>query len=264
MCNLSKVHSHSVFILIIICGVLPSISAATDLHDAVLKGDGNLVTSLLEMDPDINNMGSADGPPLFLAVTVNNLDIAKILIEKGADVEATARTGKLRPMHRAATNNNAEMIRLLVNSGAKVNSRNFEKKTPLIMAAREGNLDAINELIDSEADIDESDRVLKKTPLHYAVGAGQVDAVKLLVTRGADVNAVARRGRTALFHAAMLDSLTRVESTELITYLVNNGALDAADILAEQKSSVVLAGANEAYRPLYDAMIAELERLVSN
>ena len=178
-------------------------------------------------------------------------------------MEATAKRGKLRPIQRAAINNNPEMIELLTSSGAKVNSRNFEKKTPLIMAAWEGNLDAINALLDANAEVDEPERTRKKTPLHFAAWAGQIDAVKLLHSRGADVNYVARRGRTALFHATMLDSLAAANGTEIITYLVENGAKDAASLLTTLKTEGLPSNADEeTYRALYDAMVVELERLV--
>jgi len=57
------------------------------LHDAAAKGDIKTVKELLDKGGDVNEKGRADRTPLMTAAYYGNFDIAKFLIEKGADIE---------------------------------------------------------------------------------------------------------------------------------------------------------------------------------
>ena len=50
----------------------------------------------------------------------------KILIEKGADINALDNLGK-NPLHFAASDNNAEVAKILIENGAKINALNNDK-----------------------------------------------------------------------------------------------------------------------------------------
>jgi len=81
------------------------------------------------------NRAQSDGvTPLHMAVVVNNLEIAQILIDAGADVEKSGEKS-LTPLFYAAMSANVEMVELLIKAKANVNAIGPEGFTPLIAAA---------------------------------------------------------------------------------------------------------------------------------
>lgn len=85
------------------------------LHAAVKGGCLDLVETLLNQCVDVNSY-SDNKTPLFVAVEYNQLRIAKLLIEKGADHRRCCDKKNLLPLHVAARNNNDDMILLLIRS----------------------------------------------------------------------------------------------------------------------------------------------------
>lgn len=69
--------------------------------------------------------------PLMLAAINNQLDLAKVLIQRGADVNKPGWT----PLHYAATRGHREMMRLLLENEAYIDSESANGTTPLMMAA---------------------------------------------------------------------------------------------------------------------------------
>ncbi|MBC7913566.1 MAG: ankyrin repeat domain-containing protein, partial [Pyrinomonadaceae bacterium] len=75
--------------------------------------------------------------PLSSAVAANNSDIAKILLEAGADVNVSQLSG-LTPLHSAAHHGNIELIILLLEAGASVTAKTDEGKTAAELALASG------------------------------------------------------------------------------------------------------------------------------
>jgi uncharacterized protein len=101
--------------------------------------------------------------------------------------------------------NVAATIAALVTAGADVNARaeGAHRETALHGAASSDDVDAIDALLDAGADIEAAGAVIAGgTPLDDAVGFGQWRAARRLVQRGA---------RTALWHAAALGLVDRIE-----------------------------------------------------
>ena len=72
--------------------------------------------------------------PLHWSVYYGKLDIAKMLIRQGADVNARDASGET-PMHYAAARSTPNLARLLLENGADVNSADAMDQTPLHFAA---------------------------------------------------------------------------------------------------------------------------------
>ncbi len=110
-----------------------TIGVPTLLHDAVAKNLRRVVEALLDSgaSPMTALRDSRDGTPLHVAVRTGNVDMAKLLLDRGADVNMTiANTSEpqdddhhmsLTPLLMAAQDNNLEMATLLLNHGANVN-----------------------------------------------------------------------------------------------------------------------------------------------
>jgi len=110
--------------------VVNSNDALSPLDMAVRHNPG-LVAPLLKAGADPNYLGGTDGvKPLFSAVTSQRLDIAKLLIEAGADPKAVNSSG-LTALHFALS---PEMVDLLVSKGADPNAKAQDGTTPLDLA----------------------------------------------------------------------------------------------------------------------------------
>ena len=92
------------FFIIFVMGF--SISLGQDIHDAVKNNDLKLLQKILDEDPSLINSPDQDRmTPLYLAVDLNNLGAASLLLEKGADVNAS-NYKKETPLHIAANKGN--------------------------------------------------------------------------------------------------------------------------------------------------------------
>ena len=116
-------------------------------------------------------------------------------------IEQTIR-GKPTPLHMAAVEGRAEVAKALIDKGADVNAKDREGWTPLHSAAMDGNVDIVRLLINDGAYVDAKGGEDTWTPLHLAAFFGRYDAAKLLTEKGADVNAEDKLGRTPLELAA--------------------------------------------------------------
>lgn len=89
-----------------------------------------------------------DESPLMLAALNNQLDIAKALIDKDADVNKPG----WAPLHYAATKGHVDMINLLLENDAYIDAESPNKTTPLMMAAMYGTTGAVKALLEAGAD----------------------------------------------------------------------------------------------------------------
>jgi len=101
------------------------------LRKAARLGDYDSAQSLLNqgVNPDCDNLGE---PPLYVASKFGNLDIAGLLLEKGASVNGrrTSRNTPLNPLYIAVNNNKIELVRLLLENGCDVNFQGGDISCP--------------------------------------------------------------------------------------------------------------------------------------
>ena len=124
-----------------------------------------------------------------------NVEVVRLLIEKGA--KYTRDKSGCTPLHGAATRGNVEVAKLLISSGANVNARDTIGWTPLHFAE---NVEVAKLLISSGANVN-ARGIAGVTPLHFASIGSNVEVVKLLVSSGANVNARDIAGSTPLEYA---------------------------------------------------------------
>jgi ankyrin repeat protein len=117
--------------------------APLSFHDACAAGVNDLATRMLRDDPSLLNRYSSDGyPPLGLAIFFGNRELAKVLVEEGADVNtASANTQRVAPLHAAAAVSDLEMMKILLDRGADPNARQQMDYTPLHTAASRGDIE---------------------------------------------------------------------------------------------------------------------------
>ena len=126
-------------------------------------------------------------------------------------------------LHAAARDNSLEVATLLIDSGADIEAKNEAGETPLHYAAWQNSLEVAQLLIDSGADINAKDND-GNTALHWAALRNHFDFATLLINRGADINAKTDDGKTALHRAAKYNLLE--VATLLIDRGANTDGID--------------------------------------
>jgi ankyrin repeat protein len=126
--------------------------------------------------------------PLMIATQEGGLELVKLLLAHGADVNASGEAGST-PLMEGIRYQHSDLAVLLLEKGAKPNQRNIHGDTAIVFAANEGNAPLIITLLDHRADINGG---TGWTPLMDAAYNGRENIVVLLLKKGANVNL--RRG----------------------------------------------------------------------
>jgi ankyrin repeat domain-containing protein 17 len=205
----------------------PAVIAQTgdDLISAVTYQDLDKVKSLVEAGVDVNFKEERYGnTPLTMACQYNLLEIAKYLMDQGADLSLKTGTGHTPLM--AAASGSEELFNLLLAKGADPLVK-LENGTSAFTMLITGilmdriSLQTADKLIQAGADVDESassGAMQGYTCLMMAARNQRPDLVRYLAEKGADVNATTADGNTPL-------SLAREEEDqEMVDLLLSLGA----------------------------------------
>lgn len=171
--------------------VLP-VHAADRLPDLARDGDVPGVKRLLSQKADVNAAGGDGMTALHWAASEQNLEIARLLVAAGADVNRETRLQHMTPLHLAAAAGNRELAELLIEAKADVNAVNDLGTTPLMQAAASGDVNLIEALLGHGAAVDAREIARGQTALMFAAGLDRAEAVRLLAAHGADLDATSK------------------------------------------------------------------------
>ncbi|KAJ9272330.1 hypothetical protein DTO212C5_1515 [Paecilomyces variotii] len=164
------------------------------------------------------------------AAAVGDVEICRILIEAGADLDAPSGLAiRTTPLHRALLFSKMECVRMLLKAGADPNLM-MNGETPLhIACSTRSSLDAVRLLLQFGAHVDPSQGSAQLTPLQLAVQAAAGADIPL--REGANVNALPAeiKGKTALQIAAAVSNTEGVR-----TLLDANAAVNVDSVLPER------------------------------
>lgn len=232
--------------------VLWSSRTLCELHSAVIHHRGpplyytvdfgfQSVVELLFTDPtfhcDPNEAGGPESYPLLAALENQHLSLAKLLLQKGADVNVKHIFKEHTALHRAIDKADKTTIQLLAQKAdptvcnanglpplhwalqkltdnsescteiilmlaqpSFINTKDSHGKTALHFAAQLNNFETVSLLLEKKAEVNISDD-RGKTALHAASKNGNVQMVELLLERNADVNIADKVGYTAVHEA---------------------------------------------------------------
>ncbi len=255
----------------------PDMDRIAPLNVAILKGDVPMLMFLLDrqevdvsprLDPGVLGVFCEAQPPVCLAAYVGSKQVLKLLLCRGADVNAVDSLGS-PPLHLAIRKIDLAMIKLLLNCRfLDVNKRTRDELqfTALHEAVRGGRLSIVNLLL-SKDDVHINARDSSgRTPLWWATKNNHTFIAKrLLAENGLDINAASDGGSTPLHHAINLgnrlialsllaeDKLNpNVPNKDGITPLgcaVLNGDKDMVDLLLTRKDIQVNLGGVQSHSP---------------
>ncbi len=175
------------------------------------SGDFLKVNKIIKAGIDVNIKGQEGTIALIEAAQFNNLDIVRLLIKQGVDVNAIDNIVGWTALMPTARNGHTDIINLLVKAGADINAIDKEGTTALVQAAIGGHLDIIRVLIKAGADVN-----LRKnsadTALMGAARNNHTEVINLLIESGADINVKSKDVGTALMNAAMSGRLEAVKT----------------------------------------------------
>jgi ankyrin repeat protein len=247
------------------------------LYLACFNGSAEVIRRLLEAGADANEVDPGGETPLMTAARTGAPAALRVLLERGARVDAREPEYSQTALMIAVRENHEEAVRILLAAGASPNAqtrtgptpafvppckgtgcgsegvginrgglpdrgRRAEVKggmTPLLYAARDGRPAAARQLLDAGADVELADANGIR-PLLMSALNNNLDVARLLIAKGANVNADDFWGRSPLWAAVEYRNLDMNNNDQ--DSPTDNG-VDRAPILAFIRE-LIAAGAN--------------------
>ena len=200
---------------------------------------------------------------LFIATERGHLEIVKVLLDAGVDLDSKDSTGQTA-LYRATRRGDDILMRFLIQRGAALETKDDNGRTVfsanakycddshlriLLDAGADPNTtghDGISELYDAAAagDVAYVRTLLRNgtnpsittkygwTPLHWAANNGHLEVVKLLLSKGADHSALSDQKSTPL------DMAVRANQSVVAALLIRTGAKESRDLLVHSEPPV--------------------------
>lgn len=176
-----------------------NLNGFTPLHLAASDGFIQGVEYLLSKGADIDSTDSRGATPLIYACFGRHSDVAKLLLNNGADTRPSMTRDPRRDWSALeAAYLSPEIIEMLANNSPQPDFRRQAilgggHVTALYLAAANGITESVRKLLQQDVELDferETDSQFEKgwTALNAAVAFGHYDATRVLLEQGADVN----------------------------------------------------------------------------
>ncbi|KAM8889749.1 ankyrin-3-like isoform 9-T9 [Synchiropus picturatus] len=186
-------------------------SGFTPLHIASHYGNINVATLLLNRGAAVDFKARNDITPLHVASKRGNSNMVRLLLERGAKIDARTKDG-LTPLHCGARSGHEQVVEMLLNRGAPILSKTKNGLSPLHMATQGDHLNCVQLLLHHEVPVDDVTNDYL-TALHVAAHCGHYKVAKVIVDKKANPNAKALNGFTPLHIACKKN---RVKVMELL------------------------------------------------
>ena len=161
----------------------------TPLHIATKKGYIDIAQMLISKGAKIDAKNLSEFTPLHFAAMFGQSMILEMLLKNGANAEAQNNRGTT-PLHFALFVNYEclkKSVEMLIEKGAKINARDLDGLTPLHWAALHGLDLTLATLLKNGANI-EAETNFSVRPVHIAVELGHYKTVEILIKYGTNLD----------------------------------------------------------------------------
>ena len=181
------------------------------LEYAAAHGQATMVRALIQYGANLRESGS---DALCFAIKSRHIEVAKVLIEAGADVNQRGNLGNDLPIIHALQTQDQAMVQLLVENGAELNRKDRADRASIVYyAVQTGQPSIVSYLLDIGAVFgeQEADQLLSS-----AVYKGSMEMVDLLVARGVTISPKHLFNAISNKHYEMADAFADAIGIELM------------------------------------------------
>ncbi|RDW75433.1 hypothetical protein BP6252_06575 [Coleophoma cylindrospora] len=189
-----------------------------DLHDAIKIGDTTRARRLLAMGAEINGHDSNFITELGLAINSGKVEMAELLLTKGANIEQRHPYSMETPLMEAIRLKSHTIVDMLLQRGADGQSTNRYGQTPLEIACGVGDARIVDLVLGARKTSDKQYPGFMNMPLLLATKSNHSDIVDMLIQSGADIEAKDMDGQTSLHVASEL------ANDRIVEILLRHGA----------------------------------------
>jgi ankyrin repeat protein len=165
----------------------------TPLIKAINKGYSKAPIALINAGADVNANDNENNPPIAHALSNACKEVVEALVKAGVNVNQYFKSSDNLDFHDVSLINMAvnigqlEVVKILINAGANLESKYFHGTTPLCIASRNGNAEIVKSLIEAGANVNAESQLdnFFALPLERAAIANQIETVKTLIKAGA-------------------------------------------------------------------------------
>lgn len=191
----------------------------TPLHSSAQAGSLDVARVLIEEGAYVEARDSNFNTPLHIGVSKGHTHVVRLLLGLGgADVHAKDSKGNT-PLHRVAdhllTDRAIDIATILVEKGASLESMNNYRETPLFQAVRNNSLEITALLIKMGANIEHRNK-RGETPIYCALRSHEISVIRLLYEAGCETDVKNRFGETPLDIAVKQNIRTRVSFLRML------------------------------------------------
>jgi ankyrin repeat protein len=175
------------------------------------NGDFNACLEMLQQGVSCNEVDKAGFLPLHYACSNGHVDVARLLLEFGADCSCTV--GGSNPVETAAAAGFTDIIGLLIEFGGSIHDHGPGGAPPIVVASGQGHLNALEYLLEMGANINAVD-ANNNNSLHAAarIYDGSTPLIALLLSLGCNIRCVNSKGLTPLHLALNLNNIEAIEA----------------------------------------------------
>lgn len=207
--------------------VSPEVSQLYNSFLNVLDADGLKLEDLKNMFNIADHQGKT---ALHKSAIKGNLDIIEFLIQNGARIDVKEEKSGRTALHMATK---PEVAKLLIEKGAQIEAKDTRGRTPLLICAMESHVEVAQVLVQHGAQVN-SKTGGGNTPLNFATSYGHIDMVKLLIQNGAQVDIKGQHGNTPLHGIMQSRGIGAKRHFEIVKYLIEHGApIDTKNNISE-------------------------------
>ena len=145
--------------------------SATPLYWSLSECKFETAELLLKKGANVNSTDSYGYSPLQVAASCKKVELSCIeqLLQKGADVNYKSKSNGFTSLHYATSSGSVDVVKLLLDKGADINALDNKGTTPLMLAVKNNSLPIAKLLLERGADVNLRDKH-KKNAMSYAKG----------------------------------------------------------------------------------------------